>query len=129
MKLPPRLSSKWYWLTALIFVLLFTGFAVSRAIFGTTMDTQNIVAFLILSAIFAILAGAGGFLGAKVFFATTALAYTAGLFQLLYIVAVHPADGWSDLTSVIGFLVIACGGLALGVLAQFILWIMRRKQA
>jgi hypothetical protein len=127
--IPAKGSPRWYGLTAVLFIGLLVIFIISRMILGIDVGVANVTGFAVIAFATAIAAGLGGFMGGRVYFITTIIAYIIGVVYMLYIVVTNAADGWSDLTSVISFMTIAVIGIAAGVLVQFIWYLMHKNKA
>ncbi|GGJ61992.1 hypothetical protein GGR02_001109 [Anoxybacillus voinovskiensis] len=125
--LPPKFSSRWYWITGGVFLLLFIMLLLSRFMLHVAVDAKNVIAFLIVSFLLAMIAGVGGFFGGTTYFTVSFSFYVIAIMYLLFLSWTRANDGWSDLTSIIAFLFLAGIGMVAGVLAQLVRILIKRQ--
>jgi hypothetical protein len=127
LSIPPKRSSGWSTVTAGLFVVLLILLTASRLLSGLETDGRSLIGFAILASIAALAAGAGGFLGGKIYFVVVTFSYAMGILYMLYILLTQASGGWSDITSVISFMTIALIGIISGLVVQ-IVWSLARKR-
>jgi hypothetical protein len=114
-----KLEKKQYWVIGLItailsFVLLFVGIKVISA---SLVSIQNIMAYIIFSALLGIVASALIFFRFKIAF----LSFIAGLllgYIFMYKAFLFDMTGWGDLIGVLSLLILTISGLGVGLLVQ-----------
>jgi hypothetical protein len=126
-KLPEKHSPRWFGITALLFLLLLAGLILARMALGMAVGLSNGIGFAVIALLAALAAGAGGFLGGKIYFVVVCLSYLLGTAYMLFIAARGLGEGWGDLISVISFLFIAACGIGAGLLIQFGAYLTRKK--
>jgi len=110
MLLPAKKSNKWiYWFLSILII--------------------NFSALLlaILSAMISLISSLGYF-GIKYFSLVFIIADIIGIIYLFFIVLSNASDGWSDLTSIIGYMTITGFGIIAGTITEVIFRIVKRKK-
>lgn len=127
-KLPEKLSKQWLYIFIALFLLTFTSLFSVGKILDLSIKFENISGFAFLSLIVATILSAGGFLGAKGFFGVALGFNIVGIIYMLYVSVNKTAEGWSDLVSIISYLVTLGLGLFLGIITQSVMFFMSKKK-
>jgi len=127
MLLPAKKSNKWiYWFLSIL-IINFSALLLSREIQSIKIDLKNIIGFAILSAMISLISSLGYF-GIKYFSLVFIIADIIGIIYLFFIVLSNASDGWSDLTSIIGYMTITGFGIIAGTITEVIFRIVKRKK-
>ena len=127
MLLPTKKSNKWiYWFLSIL-IINFSAILLSREIQSIKIDLKNIIGFAILSAMISLISSLGYF-GIKYFSLVFIIADIIGIIYLFFIVLSNASDGWSDLTSIIGYMTITGFGIIAGTITEVIFRIVKRKK-
>ena len=127
MLLPAKKSNKWiYWFLSIL-IINFSAILLSREIQSIKIDLKNIIGFAILSAMISLISSLGYF-GIKYFSLVFIIADIIGIIYLFFIVLSNASDGWSDLTSIIGYMTITGFGIIAGTITEVIFRIVKRKK-
>jgi len=127
MLLPAKKSNKWiYWVLSIL-IINFSALLLSREIQSIKIDLKNIIGFAILSAMISLISSLGYF-GIKYFSLVFIIADIIGIIYLFFIVLSNASDGWSDLTSIIGYMTITGFGIIAGTITEVIFRIVKRKK-
>lgn len=94
---------------------------------GQTVNTQNLLAYALLSIVFGGLSGAFYALEMKATFMIFIIALLVGYF-LMFWQFIAGLDGWGDLTGLLYLFMCAGIGLAAGLLVQLIWYLIRRTR-
>jgi len=124
--LPEKKSIKWIYFIISVLIINYSALLLSRVIQSTKIDLKNILGFAILSAIISLISFSG-YWGIKYFTLVFLLSDLAGIVYLFFIVLSKASGGWSDLTSIIGYMVIICFGIIAGITAEVIFRLVKRK--
>lgn len=125
--LPAQKSFKWINVFFIYAAIVFIGLIISRLILGTIIDIRLIIAFVILSIGSAILPVIAGYLGRQLFFKIYVSSNVVGLLYMITLVMSDRAPEWADLTSIVVYVYLLPVGAVLGLLAEVILYIKKRK--
>ncbi|MGJ7036136.1 hypothetical protein [Anoxybacillus eryuanensis] len=126
-KLPESRSRQWYGVSIFLFFLLFCMLIASRLLLNVGLDDKQLVGFGIISFILSCIIGISGFFGKKTFVVVCSSFFTIGIVYVLFISFTRMHDGWSDLTSIISFLVISAFGIVVGIIAEMIRTLFKKK--
>lgn len=107
--------------------ILYALLLLCHAILRNAFTAQSLVALATLAVMAAVIAGIGFWLRGKLFFMIFSAGLAAGLLYMFYVVIFNSSPGWSDLTSIIGFIFIAVAGLVGGLAAELIRYLVRPK--
>lgn len=124
--MPEKKSIKWIYYIISVLIINYSALLLSRVIQSTKIDLKNILGFAILSAIISLISFSC-YWGIKYFTLVFLLSDLAGLVYLFFIVLSKASGGWSDLTSIIGYMVIICFGIIAGITAEVIFRLVKRK--
>ncbi len=119
MLLPAKKSKKWMYVLIGVFIINIAALYVSRIMAGSSMDTKNYVSFALIS-IAASIFSLAGFFGKRRFSYTYMAFNIGGIIYMLYITIGGKNNGWSDLTSIAGYMFLSLLGLLLGILTEVI---------
>lgn len=108
---------------ALTFVLFFSGI---RFILNSVPSVANILAYLAMAVIFGIVACALFMLRPRVAYYFFEGGLLVGFLFMLSMFN-NGRDGWSDLAGLLTFFIFTAAGLAAGLLAQLIVYLIRRR--
>jgi hypothetical protein len=111
-----------YYAAAVIALLL-----LSHAIAGSGFTARSIFGLATIAIIAALVAGIGFWFNGRLFFIFFSSGLAVGLLYMLFIVVFNTSPGWSDLTSVIGFMVVAVIGMVVGLAAELIRYMLKTK--
>lgn len=123
--LPARFSFLWGWILACYSVFAFTFLILSQLILYTGLTARSYISFLLIAVSSALIVCLGGFLGAKIYFILTSLSAFIGIVYMMYIAIFNVSPGWGDITSIIGFVFCLAIGVGIGIVVEFVLWLMR----
>ncbi|EMT44823.1 MULTISPECIES: hypothetical protein [Anoxybacillus] len=125
--LPENRSKHWYGISVFLFFLFLCTLAGSRLLLDISMDFKQWIAFAVISFILASIIGAGGFFGKAAFTIVSFTFAIIGMINVFFISMTRAHEGWSDITSVISFLVISAFGIVVGVIAEVIRKLFKKK--
>jgi hypothetical protein len=127
--LPARHSKKWAFVTLGLFLLTFVAMISVSLILKTAIAAQNIAGFALFSFFVSIVISLGGFLGAKAYFFTALVLDIIGIIYMLILSITKYAEGWSDLVSIISYMLMLGIGIILGIVIQLIVFIRTKTKA
>lgn len=127
MKLPESRSRQWYVVAAFLFFFFFCSLIASRLLLSIKLDFKQLVGFGIIPFILSCIVGISGFFGKKTFVVVCSSFSTIGIVYGLFISFTRMHDGWGDLTSIISFLVISAFGIVVGMIAEVIRPLFKKK--
>lgn len=119
--LPKKYSIKWILIIVALFLLTFVSMFLGTTILTLSASLENIGGFAILSLAVALAIGIGGLIGAKSYFKIALTSNIIGIIYMIVISVFKTAEGWSDLVSIISYLLILSIGIILGVFVQLFL--------
>lgn len=125
-KLPNKYSIKWIYILIALFILTFVSMLLVITILDLSIGFDNISGFALLSLAVSLSIGLGGLLGAKAYFKTALVFNILGILYMLYIIIFRTAEGWSDLVSIISYLLLLSIGIILGVIVQIAVIIINK---
>jgi hypothetical protein len=128
MKLPEKYSKKWLYITILLFFLTFISLYFLGKILNINIGAENISGFALLSFYLAIIISIGGYLGATVYFCTAVIFHILGIIYMIYVSINRTAEGWSDLVSILSFLLTVGIGIFLGLVLQGIRFLISKRK-
>jgi hypothetical protein len=126
--LPSKFSNLWGRVFAGYAAFVFIFLILSQSILHKEFTGKSLIAFVMIAFVSALIACLGGFLGAKVYFVICALSAIAGTAYMMYIVGFNVSPGWGDLTSIIGYFFYIAMGIAIGIIAEVVLLLMKVKR-
>ncbi len=117
-ELPAKKSKKWMYILLSLFLMTFISLIIVSQILRINIELENISGFILLSFFIATTISVGGYIGADVYFVIAFIFYILGLIYMFYVSITKTAEGWSDLVSIISFLVTVGLGVLLGIVGQ-----------
>lgn len=127
-KLPAKQSKKWLYILLSLFLMTFISLIIVSQILSINIELENIGGFKLLSFFTAITISIGGYIGADVYFVISFVFYILGLIYMFYVSITKTAEGWSDLVSIISFLVTVGLGVFLGIVGQVLRFILLKNK-
>jgi len=127
-KLPAKQSKKWLYILLSLFLMTFISLIIVSQILSINIELENIGGFILLSFFTAITISIGGYIGADVYFVISFVFYILGLIYMFYVSITKTAEGWSDLVSIISFLVTVGLGVFLGIVGQLLRFILLKNK-
>ena len=127
-KLPAKQSKKWFYISLSLFLMTFISLIIVSQILSINIELENIGGFILLSFFTAITISIGGYIGADVYFVIAFVFYILGLIYMFYVSITKTAEGWSDLVSIISFLVTVELGVFLGIVGQVLRFILLKNK-
>ncbi len=127
-KLPAKQSKKWLYILLSLFLMTFISLIIVSQILSINIELENIGGFILLSFFTAITISIGGYIGADVYFVISFVFYILGLIYMFYVSITKTAEGWSDLVSIISFLVTVGLGVFLGIVGQVLRFILLKNK-
>ena len=124
MFLPRKKSVGWFVFAGAILLINASSLLMSRGFLNVTLDLPTIGSILAISLLAGILCFAG-FFGLPLFSLLFAVGNIGGAVYLLYMAITRISEGWTDLTSVAGYLVFSGIGAAFGMGIQLIVSLIR----
>jgi hypothetical protein len=128
LKIPDKYSYKWRFVLLAISSFIFLALMAVVAIAKIDIGLSNMVGYILLSVLVSVMISAGGYLGAKIYFIVAASFNAAAAVYMLYIVLAKTSDGWSDLVGLTTYILFSALGMILGLAAQIIWSLIKRKQ-
>lgn len=125
--LPTRRSKSWIWICTVHAILVCAALLASRAVLHIQMSMQAGASLFIIAVSLALIACVGGWLGGRLFFSCSAAGSLIGAAYMLYVSVFDASPGWSDLASLIGFMVISAVGISAGLVAELVRFLIKRK--
>jgi hypothetical protein len=126
--LPQRRSSGWLWWMLAYGTLLSLLLGLNRFIAAGKMFEPNIaLRFALLAFALSIVVNVFGWLGARWVWGFTTLGILAGV-VLMFVYASRDMSGWEDLASFLAFAEGVVIGFALGLLAEGVQWLLKRRR-
>lgn len=128
MKLIPAKSSQsllkimGYYSTILYAVFLF-----AHAVLKSQFTARSLLGLASLAFVAALVAGLGFWLEGRLFFLIYSSSLAASILYILYVVIRNATPGWGELTSLVGFMLIASSGMVIGLAAEFIRYLLKPK--
>ena len=122
-----KLERRQYWIVGLIvavlsFIMLFVGI---RVILDSAVSIENIMAYIVFSALLGIVASALIFFRFKIAFLTLIIGLLSGFF-VMYKTFLYDVSGWGDLIGIVSLLMCTLIGLVAGMLVQLIYYLYNR---
>lgn len=111
-----------YYSTLLYAVLLF-----AHAVLRSQFTVRSLFGLASLAFVSALVAGLGFWLEGRLFFLIYSSSLAAGIVYMLYVVIRNATPGWGELTSLVGFMLIASSGMVLGLAAEFVRYLLNPK--
>ena len=108
--------------------MTFISLIIVSQILSINIELENIGGFILLSFFTAITISIGGYIGADVYFVIAFVFYILGLIYMFYVSITKTAEGWSDLVSIISFLVTVELGVFLGIVGQVLRFILLKNK-
>lgn len=127
-KLPAKQSKKWFYISLSLFLMTFISLIIVSQILSINIELENIGGFILLSFFTAITISVGGYIGADVYFVIAFVFYILGLIYMFYVSITKTAEGWSDLVSIISFLITVGLGVLLGIVGQSLRFILLKNK-
>ena len=127
-KLPAKQSKKWFYISLSLFLMTFISLIIVSQILSINIELENIGGFILLSFFTAITISVGGYIGADVYFVIAFVFYILGLIYMFYVSITKTAEGWSDLVSIISFLITIGLGVLLGIVGQSLRFILLKNK-
>ncbi len=127
-KLPAKQSKKWFYILLSLFLMTFISLIIVSQILSINIELENIGGFILLSFFIATTISVGGYIGADVYFVIAFVFYILGLIYMFYVSITKTAEGWSDLVSIISFLVTVGLGVLLGIVGQSLRFILLKNK-
>ena len=127
-KLPAKQSKKWFYISLSLFLMTFISLIIVSQILSINIELENIGGFILLSFFTAITISVGGYIGADVYFVISFVFYILGLIYMFYVSITKTAEGWSDLVSIISFLITIGLGVLLGIVGQSLRFILLKNK-
>ena len=127
-KLPAKQSKKWFYISLSLFLMTFISLIIVSQILSINIELENIGGFILLSFFTAITISIGGYIGADVYFVIAFVFYILGLIYMFYVSITKTAEGWSDLVSIISFLITIGLGVLLGIVGQSLRFILLKNK-
>ena len=127
-KLPAKQSKKWFYISLSLFLMTFISLIIVSQILSINIELENIGGFILLSFFVATTISVGGYIGADVYFVIAFIFYILGLIYMFYVSITKTAEGWSDLVSIISFLVTVELGVFLGIVGQVLRFILLKNK-
>lgn len=118
--IPQKKSNQWIGVFILYIIVIFISLLTTRVMLGSEILGRNIFGLFIISTISALLPIIGGFLGKRIFFNVYTFSNILGIFYMFYVVIGNASPGWSDLTSIVGYIYIVTVGAILALLTEVI---------
>ncbi|TNJ66215.1 hypothetical protein FE784_11105 [Paenibacillus hemerocallicola] len=126
--LPQRRSSGWLWWMLAYGTLLSLLLGLNRFIAAGKMFEANIaLRFALLAFALSIAVNVFGWFGARWVWGFTTLGILAGV-VLMFVYASRDMSGWEDLASFLAFAEGVVIGFALGLLAEGVQWLLKRRR-
>ncbi|AXM87719.1 permease [Anoxybacillus ayderensis] len=126
-KIPRSRSKQWYMVSIFLFFLFLCTLIVSRILLSIQIDLKQFISFAIISFVLSCIIGIGGFFGKTTFITISFAFFLIGMSYVLFISVTDLHDGWSDITSIISFLTISLFGVVIGVIAEIIRTLLKKK--
>jgi hypothetical protein len=123
MQFPGKKSNKWFFASAVLFLINILAILYSRSLLGLNLDSKNIIAIIGIAFVISLITSLG-FLGLKILPITVIVGNVIGIAYMYYIILGNRAQGWNDITSLIALLYFVAMGIAFGGLMEIIYKIM-----
>lgn len=127
-ELPAKKSKKWMYILLSLFLMTFISLIIVSQILRINIELENISGFILLSFFITTTISVGGYIGADVYFVIAFIFYILGLIYMFYVSTTKTAEGWSDLVSIISFLVTVGLGVLLGIVGQSLRFILLKNK-
>ncbi|OOE04313.1 permease [Anoxybacillus kestanbolensis] len=127
MKLPNSGSKQWYGVGTFLFFLFFCVLIASRLLLSVELGLKQFIGLGITAFILSCIIGLSGFFGKKTFVIICSSFSTIGFAYALFISFTRMNVGWSDVTSIISFLVISTFGIIVGVIAEIVRTLLKKS--
>ncbi|AST07415.1 permease [Anoxybacillus flavithermus] len=124
---PNSRSKQWYRVSTFLFFLFLCLLLASRILLSIKINFEQFISFSIISFILSCIIGVSGFFGKTTFAMIFSSFSIVGVLYTLFISFTRMHDGWSDITSVISFLTISMFGVVVGVIAEVIHTLFKKK--
>jgi hypothetical protein len=107
-------------------IITFFSLIITAHILNTSIEYENIMGFLLLAIITSSVITVGAYFKRNFFFLSTMLFNIAGITYMLYVSINHLASGWSDLVSIISYLMMFAMGMLIGIITELIIYFMSK---
>lgn len=127
MLLPSKKSFYWIYIQAGIFAINAAALLISRVLLNIEIDIKNIIGFVLVSLLISIIVLIGYF-GIRMFSYVFIIFDFLGLFYMYFIILSNKSGGWVDITSIIDFIVFVGFGIIVGIITEFIYWVIKHNK-
>jgi hypothetical protein len=126
--LPDKNSRKWFLLFLIYAVVIFLAFLATKLRLGDGALNRGLKGILIISVFTSLVPCIGGYMGKRIFFTCYTISVIIGLAYSVYAVFADIAPGWSELTSIIGYLFIVGIGFIVAANAELISFFLKNRK-
>lgn len=126
--LPDKNSRKWFILFLIYAIVIFLAFLATKLRLGDGALNRGLRGILIISVFTSLVPCIGGYMGKRIFFIVYTISVVIGLAYSLYAVFADIAPGWSELTSVIGYLFVVGIGFIVAANAELINYFVQNRK-
>lgn len=123
MFLPVKKSNKWFMISTVVFFVNIIAIFESRSLLGLSLNSSNIIVLVGISFLISAISSTG-FFGIKILPVTVLIGNIIGIVYMYFIILGNRAQGWNDITSMIGLLYFVALGIAFGGLMEIIYKLM-----
>ncbi len=127
LSLPTAKSINWLKLFGILSFINFSAFISSRYILNAEVTAQNYFAFVILTVIISSLSMVG-YWGMRVWSLSTIIGNFIGILYILYMSIFNISDGWTDIASLLGTLMIIGLGFIFGGVIELSVFVYRKAR-
>lgn len=120
LRLPEKHSTRWLNYFGGYSLALFTLMALTRVLLHVGFSAQAVLGVATLAILTGAAACLGGYWGARLLFFGTTAGAVVGLITMYHNSIFHPSPGWSDFSTIAGYVLLTMLGFVLGALADAI---------
>ena len=127
MLLPIKKSFNWIYVFIIVFISNLLTLSGSLTLQNIAMNPRRIIGFAIITSIVSLIISLGYF-GLRLFSATVIIADCAAIAYMYNIIMTNRSPGWTDLVSIISFIVVIGFGVIVGAIIEFAHWLITRNK-
>lgn len=127
MFLPSKRSANWAYIIFGIFILNTFALLFTRSLLNIKLEQKDIISFVIIALVISELSSLGYF-GIKAFSTAFIISDIVAIAFLFFVAVSGIGDNWSNMTSIIGFLMIIGMGIVISTVAEGIVWFRNKNK-
>ena len=116
---PLKNMHSWKWAFAILSLIIFAVLVLSHFILKSELSLIVLGFFALIAVLSSAFVCVGGSLGYKIYYTVSIISLIIGLLYTLYVAIFNASDGFSDITSILIYIILFSVGIVIGSIAQF----------